>query len=81
LQNRICILKGGWDMGRVTVDEDRCKGCGLCVHVCPRKIMQLSKTKLNAKGYPPTEVIDMDQCTACASCARICPDSVLTVEK
>ena len=41
--------------------------------------MQLSKTKLNAKGYPPTEVIDMDQCTACAECVERCPSKALTM--
>lgn len=68
-------------MGRVTIVEKLCKGCGLCVQACPRKIMQLSKTRLNEKGYPPAEVSDMDMCTACASCAKMCPDSVITVEK
>ncbi|MDP2892678.1 MAG: 4Fe-4S binding protein [Bacillota bacterium] len=68
-------------MGRVTVNEEYCKGCGLCVYFCPKNILQLSKTRLNAKGYPPAEVIDMEQCTGCVFCARMCPDSALTVEK
>lgn len=68
-------------MGRVTIAEKLCKGCGLCVQACPKKIMQLSKDRLNEKGYPPAEVSDMGQCTACASCAKMCPDSVITVEK
>ena len=68
-------------VSRVTIDENRCKGCGLCVRACPKKIVQLSKTKLNERGYHPAEVTDMDQCIACASCARTCPDTVITVEK
>ena len=40
-------------MAVVTINEERCKGCGLCVRACPKKIMQLSKSKLNAKGYHP----------------------------
>jgi len=26
-------------MARVTFREDRCKGCGLCIHVCPKQII------------------------------------------
>ncbi|MEL7602377.1 MAG: 4Fe-4S binding protein [Bacillota bacterium] len=68
-------------MAVVTINEERCKGCGLCVRACPKKIMQLSKSKLNAKGYHPAEVIDMAACIACASCARTCPDVVIQIEK
>ncbi len=68
-------------VSKVTIDENRCKGCGLCVRACPKKIVAISKTKLNDKGYHPAEVIDMSQCIGCASCARTCPDVVITVEK
>ena len=68
-------------MGRgwVAVDVDRCKGCGLCTHVCPVKILKLSPDTFNAKGYHPVTVTDVDQCIGCASCATICPDVVFTV--
>ncbi|MDD3920302.1 MAG: 4Fe-4S dicluster domain-containing protein [Eubacteriales bacterium] len=68
-------------MAKVTINEERCKGCALCVRACPKGIMQLSKTKLNEKGYHPAEVTDMSACTACASCARTCPDVVIEIEK
>ncbi len=68
-------------MAKVTINEERCKGCGLCVRACPKQIMQLSKTKLNSKGYHPAEVIDKEACIACAACARTCPDAVIQVEK
>lgn len=65
--------------GMVTVDEDRCKGCGLCVTVCPAHILQVAQGRFNIKGYPPIEVTDPEACTGCAMCATICPDVVLTV--
>lgn len=67
--------------GRVTFDENRCKGCTLCTTVCPVKIIKMDKTRINAKGYHPAWVEEMDKCIACASCATICPDLVITVEK
>lgn len=68
-------------MAKVTFREERCKGCGLCIHVCPKKIIVENSEKLNAKGYYPAEVIEMDKCIGCAFCATICPDCVIEVEK
>ncbi|MFH1130069.1 MAG: 4Fe-4S binding protein [Pseudomonadota bacterium] len=65
--------------GMVIVDDDRCKGCGLCVDVCPVSILELTGVRFNTKGYHPVEVKDMDSCTGCAVCAVICPDIVFTV--
>lgn len=68
-------------MVKVTINELVCKGCGLCVRACPRNVLALSRTKLNAKGYHPAEVVDQAACIACASCARTCPDVAIRIEK
>ena len=68
-------------MGQIKVDEIICKGCGLCVQVCPFGIIELSKKRINAKGYHPAELIDKQKCTGCASCATMCPDTAITVER
>ena len=68
-------------MNRVTFRTDRCKGCGLCVSACPKKIAFLDKSRLNAKGYHPATVTETEKCIACAMCATMCPDVVITVEK
>jgi 2-oxoglutarate ferredoxin oxidoreductase subunit delta len=65
--------------GIVVIDEDRCKGCGLCASVCPSEILQIAEGRFNAKGYRPIEVIDMEECIGCAQCATICPDVVFAV--
>ncbi len=67
-------------MAKVTFLENMCKGCGLCVSACPKKIVELSD-KLNAKGYRPARITDQDKCIGCAFCATMCPDCVITVEK
>ncbi len=68
-------------MAKVTFDTERCKGCGLCVTVCPKKIVTLAKETINQKGYHPAEITDKEQCIGCAFCATMCPDTVITVEK
>ena len=67
--------------GKTTFIDDACKGCELCVTVCPVKIIELNKEKINDKGYSPAHVIDQEKCIACGNCAIICPDSVITVER
>ena len=68
-------------MARVEFREDRCKGCGLCVEVCPKHIVAMRCDVLNAKGFHPAGVEEMDKCIGCAFCAIMCPDEVIQVEK
>lgn len=65
--------------GKVEIDRERCKGCGLCLTVCPQHVLALADD-LNLKGYHPATLIDPDgKCTGCAICAVICPDVCITV--
>jgi 2-oxoglutarate ferredoxin oxidoreductase subunit delta len=68
-------------MPEVSFYEPRCKGCGLCVSVCPKKIIKLDTTHVNSQGYYPATVNNMTMCIGCAACAKMCPDSVITVKK
>ena len=68
-------------MAKVTFNEDRCKGCGLCVTACPKGIVALAKEKINAKGYHPSQITDQSQCIGCRSCAIMCPDFIIKVER
>lgn len=72
---------GGRSMAKVTFTADLCKGCGLCVAACPKGIVRLSETTLNAKGHHPAEVTDQEKCIGCAFCATMCPDCVIKVER
>jgi len=68
-------------MIKLTINEQLCKGCGLCTRACPKHILILSKSKLNAKGYHPAEITDQSACVGCASCAKTCPDVAIRIEK
>lgn len=69
------------NMSYVTVDEKLCKGCGLCVHSCPKNVLELSEHKLNANGYPVAEPVRKENCIGCAFCAIMCPDCAIEVYK
>ena len=43
--------------GRITIDKELCKGCGLCITVCPKKQIEISDS-LNKKGYYPASFKD-----------------------
>lgn len=43
-------------MGRIEVDEERCKGCEICVNVCPKKVITLAN-HFNHLGYRPATMV------------------------
>lgn len=63
----------------VEIASDRCKGCALCVVVCPKHVLALDDARVNALGHHPVRLTDASACTSCVLCARICPDAVLTI--
>lgn len=66
--------------GTITIDQERCKGCTLCIEFCPKKIIILS-ARLNAKGYFVASVDGNGECTGCATCAVMCPEVAIEVMK
>jgi len=67
-------------MAHIKINKDKCKGCLLCVSVCPAKIITKSK-KLNKKGISAVDFSLSEKCTGCAMCAIICPDVCIEVYK
>ncbi|MGN1042292.1 MAG: 4Fe-4S binding protein [Christensenellales bacterium] len=68
-------------MAKLTIDKERCKGCGLCVMSCPKGILALSEKDTNKNGYFILTEKAPESCIGCANCAIMCPDSVITVER
>ncbi len=64
--------------GAVKVDQEMCKGCGLCVVACPADVLSLNKN-VNAKGYTYAYMEHEEACIGCSNCADVCPDSCIAV--
>jgi len=60
------------------IDIDHCKGCGLCVAVCPKNVLELSES-VSPKGYFPAFQARPEDCIYCAICCTMCPDVAITI--
>ena len=58
--------------GKVTIDTEECKGCGVCVDACPPKCLLLLP-ELNAYGVHPAHCTG-ENCSGCGICFYVCPE-------
>jgi len=63
-----------------TIDEERCKGCGLCVAFCPKKVLEIS-SNVSPKGYFPAYQARPENCIYCSICCTMCPDVAITISE
>lgn len=70
----------GRPKGRIVIDEGRCKGCGLCIWVCPKGQIQLADHE-DLRGIRIAYFDGTQSCTGCTYCAIICPDVAIEVYK
>ncbi len=65
----------------LTIRQEFCKGCGLCVDVCPKHLLIFSTDFRNQKGYYPIALQDKEACVNCGRCTFMCPDQALLLEE
>ena len=58
----------------ITIDEEKCEGCGECVSTCPSEILELINGKAEVTGSP-------DDCLGCESCVSVCTNGSLTLQE
>ena len=62
---------------QIRVIRHFCKGCELCVGICPRKAIVLSD-KVNKSGVHFPEP-NGNPCSGCGQCAVICPEAAIEI--
>ena len=67
-------------MPKIIINRDKCKGCLLCISVCPRHLIVAGKD-LNVRGAKSVKFDSSGECIGCAMCAVICPDCCIEVYK
>ncbi|MBW2148924.1 MAG: 4Fe-4S dicluster domain-containing protein [Deltaproteobacteria bacterium] len=63
----------------MSIDANQCKGCGICVAVCPWNVLAVGE-ELSEKGYRRITVMEPERCTACERCVALCPDFAIVAE-
>jgi 2-oxoglutarate ferredoxin oxidoreductase subunit delta len=57
---------------QLCINHEWCKGCGICVEFCPKKVLALNK-------QDKAEAVRPEDCIACQLCELRCPDLAITV--
>ena len=65
---------------RIAINKEHCKGCELCVSVCPKKVIALAPG-MNSRGQHYAATVRPRDCIGCLQCAEICPDTAIEIDE
>ncbi|MFP4475813.1 MAG: ferredoxin family protein [Desulfatibacillaceae bacterium] len=51
----------------VAIKKEWCKGCGICIAFCPKKVLEFDKSGVATVARP-------EDCIQCGMCELRCPD-------
>jgi 4Fe-4S ferredoxin len=66
----------------LNLDKNKCTGCGICMEICPREAIEVTKTpkKEGEETKPPTVILKEEKCAYCGICQTLCPFGALTIK-
>jgi len=57
-------------LGKVVIDQDKCKGCTLCAKACAAAALEIVDKKCRM-------VLDLPFCMSCGDCVAICSEDAI----
>ena len=67
-------------MFNINISKELCKGCGLCVELCPKNVLGMTE-ELNSKGNTFATDKNPEECIGCKLCSLVCPDACVEIIK
>jgi len=59
------------DVATLTLDQEKCVGCGACTQVCPHGVLAMNEHK--------AKIVDLNGCMECGACITNCPTEAINV--
>jgi hydrogenase-4 component H len=63
--------------GRLSVDHEKCVGCGGCANVCTPRAIVISDPKQDWRRID----FFLERCTYCGRCEEVCPEGAIEMTK
>lgn len=60
---------------RISISHDLCKGCNLCLDLCPKGVFQDS-AEIGSSGFRLKQAVYPEECTGCRLCELCCPGAI-----
>ncbi len=71
------MTQGADLMVDITIDIEKCSGCGLCVEICPNEVLDWQQ--INGKRFPGP--VSTQDCSACMTCSGKCPEKAIAIHQ
>ena len=59
-------------MSVIEINKAWCKGCGICIAMCPKQVLGLQENKATVEKA--------EACISCKLCEYRCPDFAITIK-
>ena len=65
-------LKYFKNIATLSLNQEKCIGCGMCIEVCPHNVFKMIEKK--------AVIDDKDACMECGACSKNCPADAISVK-
>ena len=64
------------DMSFITIDDEKCNRCGICIAECPERVIEMA----SKESLPTVTEFGKDLCIECGHCVAVCPEEAFNLD-